>query len=169
EDNVFEEIEVDEGEVLVENKKTVLEENDVIVLDDSEEENEEIKVYTSQSTTSDQRRVLLFNVGELFEVSINEFDSEWWPLLQICDKHNHSSGRKEGIPVEKHRKTKVCPPISASQKSGERLKHSEAVQKLVEEEATKNYPPPAITSTVKDYATRILDLGSSVKELKRAE
>ncbi|CAG8775807.1 36794_t:CDS:1, partial [Racocetra persica] len=92
-DNVFEEIEVDEGEVLVGNKKTVLEENDVIVLDDSEEENKEvqaisvadetstvhkgIKVYTSQSTTPDQRQALLFNVGELFEVSMNEFDSEW--------------------------------------------------------------------------------------------
>ncbi|CAG8686296.1 2738_t:CDS:2, partial [Ambispora leptoticha] len=43
EDNVFEEIEVDKGEVLVGNEKTVLEENDVIVLDDSEEENEEVQ------------------------------------------------------------------------------------------------------------------------------
>ncbi|CAG8563902.1 2698_t:CDS:2, partial [Scutellospora calospora] len=150
EDNVFEEIEVDEGKVLVGNEKTVLEENDVIVLDDSEEENKEvqvisvadeapiahkeIKVYTSQSTTPDQRRALLFNVGEPFE-------------------HNHSSGRKEGIPAKKWRKTK----------------RSEAVQKLVEKEVTKNYSLFAITSAIKDYATRILDLSLSVKELKHAK
>ncbi|CAG8723168.1 25700_t:CDS:2, partial [Gigaspora rosea] len=83
---VFEEIEVDEDECVLEgneNERTVLEENEVIVLEDSEEENEEIsevpaneapaayegiKVYTSQSTTSDQRRALLFNVGEPFEL-----------------------------------------------------------------------------------------------------
>ncbi|CAG8810359.1 17299_t:CDS:1, partial [Gigaspora margarita] len=42
---VFEEIEVDEGEGALEenkNERTVLEENEVIVLEDSEEENEEI-------------------------------------------------------------------------------------------------------------------------------
>ncbi|CAG8602951.1 9506_t:CDS:1, partial [Scutellospora calospora] len=37
---------------------------------------EEVKVYTSQSTTSDQRQVLHFNINEQFEVSINEFDRE---------------------------------------------------------------------------------------------
>ncbi|CAG8669934.1 12528_t:CDS:2 [Gigaspora margarita] len=70
---VFEEIEVDEGKGALEgneNERTVLEENEVIVLEDSEEKNEEIseipangaptvyegiKIYTSQSTTSDQR------------------------------------------------------------------------------------------------------------------
>ncbi|CAG8846587.1 44600_t:CDS:2, partial [Gigaspora margarita] len=93
---VFEEIEVDEGEGALEgneNERTVLEENEVIVLEDSEEENEEIS----------------------------------------------------------------------------ELKRSEAVWKLVEEEAAKDYPPTAITNVVKEYATRILDLGSSVKELRRAE
>ncbi|CAG8662512.1 15260_t:CDS:1, partial [Cetraspora pellucida] len=38
EGNVFEE--VNEGEVLVENKKTVLEKNDIILLDNSEEDEE---------------------------------------------------------------------------------------------------------------------------------
>ncbi|CAG8849165.1 1167_t:CDS:1, partial [Gigaspora margarita] len=70
---VFEKIEVDEDEGALEgneNERTVLEENEVIVLEDSKEENkkisevpangaptayEEIKIYTSQSTTSDQR------------------------------------------------------------------------------------------------------------------
>ncbi|CAG8839277.1 38131_t:CDS:1, partial [Gigaspora margarita] len=71
EENVFEEIDANEGEVLVENERSLLEENDVVVLEDSEKENEiqlisttdeapvaykGVKVYTSQSTTSDQRR-----------------------------------------------------------------------------------------------------------------
>ncbi|CAG8842581.1 44389_t:CDS:1, partial [Gigaspora margarita] len=42
---VFKEIEIDEGEGALEeneNERTILEENEVIVLEDSEEENEEI-------------------------------------------------------------------------------------------------------------------------------
>ncbi|CAG8762254.1 37096_t:CDS:1, partial [Gigaspora margarita] len=71
EGNVFEEIDADEGEVLVENERSLLEENNMVVLEDSEKENEiqlismtdevpvaheGVKVYISQSTTSDQRR-----------------------------------------------------------------------------------------------------------------
>ncbi|CAG8806062.1 31229_t:CDS:1, partial [Gigaspora margarita] len=70
---VFEEIEVDEDEGALErneNKRTVLEKNEVIVLKNSEEKNEEIsevlanrapaayegiKIYILQSTTSNQR------------------------------------------------------------------------------------------------------------------
>ncbi|KAF0542843.1 riboflavin-specific deaminase [Gigaspora margarita] len=96
EGNVFEEIAADEGEVLVENERSLLEKNDVVVLEDSEKENEiqpvsaaneafaaheEVKVYISQSTTPDQRRALLFNIDEPFEVSMDEFDQEWWPLV----------------------------------------------------------------------------------------
>ncbi|CAG8714265.1 14008_t:CDS:2 [Dentiscutata erythropus] len=40
EENVFEEIVADEGEVLVENKRSLLEENDIVVLKDNENENE---------------------------------------------------------------------------------------------------------------------------------
>ncbi|CAG8517036.1 16448_t:CDS:2 [Dentiscutata erythropus] len=41
EGNVFEEIEIDEGkEILVGNERTVFEENEVVVLENSEEENE---------------------------------------------------------------------------------------------------------------------------------
>ncbi|CAG8606883.1 5153_t:CDS:2 [Dentiscutata erythropus] len=40
EENVFKEIEIDEGEeILVGNERTVFEENEVVVLEDSEEEN----------------------------------------------------------------------------------------------------------------------------------
>ncbi|CAG8733312.1 25337_t:CDS:2, partial [Racocetra persica] len=73
EDNVFEEIEVDEEE----NEEVQA----ISVADKAPTAHKRIKVYTSQSTTPDQRRVLLFNVGEPFEVSMNKFNSEWWPLV----------------------------------------------------------------------------------------
>ncbi|CAG8777883.1 13980_t:CDS:1, partial [Gigaspora rosea] len=38
--NVFEEIAADNGEVLVENERSLLEENNVVVLEDREKENE---------------------------------------------------------------------------------------------------------------------------------
>ncbi|CAG8551961.1 14306_t:CDS:2, partial [Gigaspora rosea] len=40
EGNVFEEIAANEGEVLVGNERSLLKENDVVVLEDSEKENE---------------------------------------------------------------------------------------------------------------------------------
>ncbi|CAG8845248.1 30960_t:CDS:1, partial [Racocetra persica] len=46
----------------------------ISVADEAPTAHKGIKVYTSQSTTSDQRRALLFNVGEPFKVSMNEFD-----------------------------------------------------------------------------------------------
>ncbi|RHZ89811.1 hypothetical protein Glove_9g83 [Diversispora epigaea] len=30
--------------------------------------------------TTDQKRTLLFNVQQPFEVPMKEFDNEWWPL-----------------------------------------------------------------------------------------
>ncbi|CAG8698237.1 23916_t:CDS:1, partial [Gigaspora margarita] len=47
----------------------------------------------------------------------------------------------------------------------EKLKHLEAVRKLVVKKAAKNYLPLSL----QDYAARMLDLGSSVKELKYAK
>ncbi|CAG8584332.1 38323_t:CDS:2 [Gigaspora margarita] len=107
------------------NRNTVLEENREIIF----------KLYTSQFLTTNERHVLLFNVGELFEVSMDDFD-------HACLDHTHTLGESEV------------------------LKRSNAVRKLVEEEAVKNYPPPTIISAIKDYATKKLDLGTSVKELK---
>ena len=51
----------------------------------------------------------------------------------------------------------------------DRIKYSQAIQNLVENEAVKNYSPPAITSAVKEYATIKLGLGASVNELKQKE
>ncbi len=51
----------------------------------------------------------------------------------------------------------------------ERLKRSQVIRNLVEQKAIKNYSPPAIVSTVKEFATEKLDLDSGVKELKYRE
>ena len=51
----------------------------------------------------------------------------------------------------------------------EKLKCSKAVRVLVERKAVKNYPSPAITSAIKEYATMDLGLGESVKELRYKE
>lgn len=51
----------------------------------------------------------------------------------------------------------------------DKLKRSQAVISLVEQEAQKNYRPPAILSAVKEIATEKLGLGESAKELRRKE
>ncbi|CAG8857486.1 33096_t:CDS:1, partial [Gigaspora margarita] len=125
----------------------------------------------------------------------NHSNSNSWKAFACrLTKHNHSSGQKDGIPLEKRRKTKTRSPNLCSAKicvlhfvgaqkvqieqynnsldhthtleESEVLKRSNTVRKLVEEEAVKNYSPPTIVSTIKDYATKKLDLGASVKELK---
>ena len=75
----------------------------------------------------DKKRTLFFNVKDIFEVSDEEFDNNWWPLISnvwtqynscklvngdswkvfACrlTKHRDSSIRQEGIPIEKRRKT----------------------------------------------------------------
>ncbi|CAG8599777.1 7702_t:CDS:2 [Cetraspora pellucida] len=113
-------------------------------------------------------------------------------------KHRDSSGRqKENIPNEKRRMTKsrssgLCeakikvswlvssnkvkverykdsPNHSHSLKEGDRIKRSKAIRTLVEQEAVKNYSPPAITAAIKEYATIKLGVGSGVRELKQKE
>ncbi|GBC09883.1 hypothetical protein RclHR1_00920001 [Rhizophagus clarus] len=112
-------------------------------------------------------------------------------------KHRVSSTRsKENIPNEKRRVTKIRPSKICNAKirvwwlvslkivkverynnssehthsllESDRLKRSQATRTLVEKEAVKNYSPPAITSAIKEYASK-LGLGASVSELKRKE
>ncbi|RHZ63302.1 hypothetical protein Glove_330g7 [Diversispora epigaea] len=54
-------------------------------------------------------------------------------------------------------------------KKSEKLKRSQFVRNLVEQEAIKNYPPSTIVNTIKEYVIEKLDLSSSVKELRRKE
>ncbi|PKK72204.1 hypothetical protein RhiirC2_710552 [Rhizophagus irregularis] len=98
----------------------------------------------------------------------------------VCQfkKHNKSSTRKEGIPNEKCRVTKIRPADLCSAKikvqryfskqkvrierfkdspdhshpieDSEKLKCSEVVRELVMQEAVKNYRPPEIVNAVKD-------------------
>ncbi len=112
-------------------------------------------------------------------------------------KHNKSSTRKEGVPYKKRRITKIwpanicyakikvqryvsekkvrierfkdSPDHSHSLEESEKLKRSNVVRDLVIQEVSKNYRPPEILSAIKEYATENLDLGKSVKELRRKE
>jgi hypothetical protein len=51
----------------------------------------------------------------------------------------------------------------------DRIKRLQAIQTLVKKEAIKNYNPLAITLAVRKYATKELDLSTSVSELKCQE
>ncbi|POG70593.1 hypothetical protein GLOIN_2v1775727 [Rhizophagus irregularis DAOM 181602=DAOM 197198] len=113
-------------------------------------------------------------------------------------KHRESSTReKENVSNKKRRITKTRPPdvcsamikvlwIASSEvvqveryknspnhthslSEVDRLKQPKVIRSLVEIEAAKNYPPPAITSAVKEYATLELDFGECARELKRKE
>jgi len=90
-----------------------------------------INIPTSVALTPNQKRIHLFNVEQPLELSMKEFDEEWWPLVSnvwagyssknnvncdswkvfICrfNKHNKSSTRKGGVPYEKRRITKIWP------------------------------------------------------------
>ncbi|EXX77321.1 hypothetical protein RirG_010920 [Rhizophagus irregularis DAOM 197198w] len=178
-----------------------------------------INIPVSEAPTPNQKRNLLFNVEQPLELSIEEFDKEWWPLVSniwtnfshknnvngnlwevfICrfNKPKKSSTRKEEISQEKRRVTKIrsanlcfakikvyryaseqkvlierfkdSPDHSHTLEESEKLKRSQTVQNLVMQEAIKNYRPPEIVNAVKEYATEKLDLGESVKELRRKE
>ncbi|CAG8809564.1 41764_t:CDS:2 [Gigaspora margarita] len=171
----------------VENEEGVfVEEEEAVLEEETEENNEEAKLKKYEEAI------------KLFEVSIDDFNYAWWPLVSnIWTRFSYKNHANESIPLEKQRKTKIRPSNLCSAKIGvlhfvgvqkvqierynnsldythilrksEVLKHSDIVRKLVEEEAVKNYLPPTIMSMIKDCATRKLDLDASVKELKRKE
>ncbi|CAG8840357.1 5146_t:CDS:1, partial [Gigaspora margarita] len=86
-------------------------------------------IYSTTSIIPNQRCTLLFNVQQPFEVLMNKFDTEWWPLVTniwvkfssknhingnywktfVCyfNKPFKSSTYKEDVPNKKQRKTKV--------------------------------------------------------------
>ncbi|KAI8363196.1 hypothetical protein B0O80DRAFT_523811 [Mortierella sp. GBAus27b] len=91
-----------------------------------------------QSESASDRRNLLFNVNQPFDLASGEFDKEWWPLVSnvwaktstnylssgdtwtvhVCrlSKPYRSSTRKEGVPSDKRRKThaRAAIPCAAS-------------------------------------------------------
>lgn len=119
--------------------------------------------------------------------------------IYVCRlaKHRESSTRQEGISIDRRRQTSARPSDLCNAKikitwlmSSEvvqierykdspdhthpiqdidRIKRPQVVRDLVEQEARKNYPSPAIVSAVKEYGTDNLSLGSTVRELKRKE
>ncbi|RHZ76277.1 hypothetical protein Glove_199g214 [Diversispora epigaea] len=69
---------------------------------------------------SDEKRALLFNIKNILEISEEEFDNSWWPLVSnvwtqfnSCKLNNgdswKSSTRKENIPIKKRRTTMIRP------------------------------------------------------------
>ncbi|RHZ58975.1 hypothetical protein Glove_366g25 [Diversispora epigaea] len=112
-------------------------------------------------------------------------------------KCKQSSERKEGVPSNKCRKTKIRPPNLCfvkikvtrffqegkvkierfpdssnhmhSLEESDKVKRPQIIRNLVVQEAIKNYRPPAILNAVKEYASEKMDLGTSVKELQLKE
>ncbi|CAG8616190.1 6005_t:CDS:2, partial [Scutellospora calospora] len=117
--------------------------------------------------TCDQKHMLLYNVQQPFEVLMTEFDDEYHKTLVnrnswktfVCHfaKHFELSTRKEGIPSSSD--------YTYNLNENDKLKYSQAVRVLVEKEAVKNYSIPAIVNAVKEYASKKLDLSTSVKKL----
>jgi len=117
-------------------------------------------------------------------------------VCRFTKQRESNTRNKENIPNEKHRVTKIRPSKLCHAKirvlwlvllkivkverykdsfnhtysliESDRIKRSQAVRDLVEKEAVKNYPPPAITSAIKEYTTK-LGLDASVQELRRKE
>ncbi|CAB4431785.1 unnamed protein product [Rhizophagus irregularis] len=140
---------------------------------------------------------LVSNIWIGFSYRNNVNGNLWKSFTCHFTKHNQSNSRKEGISLEKYQKMKTRPPelcfakIKVSQfiseqkvrverynnspdythllDKSEKLKRSQVVRTLVEQEALKNYRPPAIVSAVKEFATEKLGLNESVKELRRKE
>ncbi|RHZ62870.1 hypothetical protein Glove_334g92 [Diversispora epigaea] len=146
-----------------------------------------IDLLISKELIPSQKCNLLFNIGLPLELLVQNFDSNWWPLIS----------NKEGIPSNKRRKTKIrpshlrfakikvqrfvteekvhvehfenSPDHTHSLDKSDKVKHPQVIRNLVEQEAIKNYHPPAILNAVKEYATETMNLNSSVKELRLKE
>ncbi|CAG8853906.1 35324_t:CDS:2, partial [Gigaspora margarita] len=121
--------------------------------------------------TLDEKMGLLFNVNFPLEIPMGNFNDAWWPLTRLSGLCKTKikvfwlvSSQK--VKVERY---KNSPDHTHPLEEIERIKHSKAIRTLVEQEAVKNYSPPAITVAVKEYATIELGLGSSARELKRKE
>ncbi|RIB24864.1 hypothetical protein C2G38_2167451 [Gigaspora rosea] len=133
-------------------------------------------VYTpsSETLTPDQRRNLLFNVNQPIELSMQEFDTGWWPLVSnVWTGFNHKK-KVNVLRFETEAKVRIerfkdSPNHSHTLEDSEKIKRSQAIRSLVEQEALKDYHPPAILNAVKEYAQETLNLNESVKELKRKE
>ncbi|RHZ68376.1 hypothetical protein Glove_295g15 [Diversispora epigaea] len=82
-------------------------------------------------------------VAAVVTMNIDSPEAEELTFNQKRDLLFNSSERKEGVPSNKHRKTKI--------------------------QAIKNYRPPAILNAVKEYASEKMDLGTNIKELRLKE
>ncbi|CAB5186666.1 unnamed protein product [Rhizophagus irregularis] len=122
-------------------------------------------ITSTSNLTPNEKRDLLFDVDRTLEIPMEVLNDEWWPLvLNIWMKWDSYEYVNGDI-----RKTFACRFMKHRESKVDRLKRPKVIRSLVEIEAAKNYPPPAITSAVKEYATLELDLGECARELKRKE
>ncbi|CAG8852312.1 44737_t:CDS:2, partial [Gigaspora margarita] len=171
-----------------ENKKAMFEKNKNIL-----EKNRKVilKFYISQSLTTNKKCALFFNInlvikiilmaipGKLLHAGLQNITIQVIKKIefllksverQICSSNScsakicmlHFVGTQK-VQIEQYNNSFDYIHILEEIKV---LKHSNAVQNLVKEEAVKNYSPPTIISTIKDYTTKKLDLDASVKKLK---
>ncbi|RIB23907.1 hypothetical protein C2G38_2169988 [Gigaspora rosea] len=120
-----------------------------------------IVIESTAGLICDQRRTLLYNVQQPFKVPIKEFDEEWWPLvtniwvkyivviktllMEIPKKPSYAALinplNQQRVHVEWFQDS---PDHAHELDESDKLKCSQAVRVLVEKEAVKNYPAPAI-------------------------
>ncbi|CAB4488030.1 unnamed protein product [Rhizophagus irregularis] len=128
--------------------------------------------------TSEEKRNLLFDVNCSLEVQMEDFDEIWWPLVSNIWTQwtSYKQTRPSGLC---HAKIKVewlvslkivkvgCYKDSSNHTHSlldvNRLKRPQIIRTLVEKEAVKNYLPPAITATIKEYTTIELGLDASAQ------
>lgn len=104
---------------------------------------------SKENISNEKRRVTKIRPSEIYNTKIRV----WWLVslkMVKVERYNNSSEHTHSL-VE-----------------SDRLKRSQTVRTLVEKKAVKNYSPPAITSAIKDYTSK-LGLDASVNELKRKE
>ncbi|CAB4482612.1 unnamed protein product [Rhizophagus irregularis] len=116
----------------------------------------------TSNLTPNEKRDLLFDVDHTLEIQIETRPPDVYSaiikVLWIASS--------EVVQVEQY---KNSPNHTHSLSKVDRLKRPKVIRSLVEIEAAKNYPPPAITSAIKEYVTLELDLGECTRELKRKE
>ncbi|RHZ67799.1 hypothetical protein Glove_299g65 [Diversispora epigaea] len=154
---------------------------------EANKENLLVTAFTSGAITNGAIKKGAILLEKTENISMCEFDEEWWPLISniwtrynyknhtngnswktfACrfTKYNPSSMQKK-VYIERYQDS---PDHIHTIEESEKLKRSQFVRNLVEQETIKNYLPPAIVNAIKEYAIEKLDLSSSVKELRRKE
>ncbi|RHZ62891.1 hypothetical protein Glove_334g17 [Diversispora epigaea] len=127
----------------------------------------------SKEITPSQKHDLLFNINHLLELSVQEFNNDWWSLISNVWTVNLVLEKKE-FQVTNDEKQKFVrltysPNYTHSLEESDKIKRLQIIRNLVEQEALKNYRTPAILNAVKEYVAERMDMDACVKELRCKE